>query len=335
MRTYQFSETMMSHALPELMGQIKAPENKNTMKIREMQLIIRVAETSSMTLAAQQLHMTPAAVSAAINRIEKSIGIRLFERTTRSLHLTDEGAVILGGCEEVVMQWQQTLDDAKGHRTELEGTVHLSAPADTSYQILQGVVAQLCVEHPKLHVVLNVGDAVHHVHREAIDMAIRYGPLQDSTLTARKLLDSPRILVASPAYLNQNGEPKTLQSLTTHRCLTLHLSNTPTVEWTLHGHNETHTLSIESPLCGDGFLARQWAISGMGIAFKCLFDVIDDLEAGRLIQILPDYIGDRVAIHVLSPSRRFQPTRVKALTHMLMAHFGAREERCQSWLNRT
>lgn len=301
------------------------------MKIREMELLVRVAETGSMTLAAQQLQLSPAAVSAAVQRIEAAIGVRLFERTTRSLRPTDEGLVIIEGCEDIVDRWQRTLEDAHGQGRELAGTIHLSAPADTTYGILESVIAELCAQHPRLRVVLNIGDAIQHVHKDAIDLAIRYGSLRDSTLLARKLVEAPSVLVASPAYLAARGAPETPQALAEHRCVTLHLSNVPAVVWELQRGDELHALRIDSPLCGDGYLARRWAIAGMGVALKSAFDVIEDLEAGRLVQVLPEYTGGSVAVHAVFRSR-FRPARVRALDAAIAERFAARGARCEAWL---
>ncbi len=301
------------------------------MKIHDMELLVRVAETGSMTVAAQQLYLTPAAVSAAVQRMETAIGVRLFERTTRSLHPTDEGLAVIEGCREVMALWQRTLDSVRGHSTELEGTIHLSAPADTTCQILESTVVELCTEHPKLRVILDTTDTVQHLHRDALDMAIRYGPLQDSTLSARKLCETPSILVAAPSYLEEWGTPDTPEALARHRFLTLHLSNVPTVSWQLQRGDEIYALTVDSPLCGDGYLARRWAIAGMGIVFKSLFDVIDDLEGGRLVRVLPEYTVGQIAIHAVFPSRRFLPARVRALDAVITAHFAARQARCEAW----
>ncbi len=297
-----------------------------------MELLVRVAQTGSMTVAAQQLHLTPAAVSATVQRIENAIGVRLFERTTRSLNPTDEGLVVIGGCQDVVDRWQRTLDDARGDRGELRGAVHLSAPADTTYEILESVVCTLCTDHPKLRVVLDTSDVIQHLHRDAIDMAIRYGPLQDSTLSARKLAEAPGILVAAPSYLAQWGTPATPQALTEHRCLTLQLARVPMVSWRLDGKGEVHELALDSPLCGDGYLARRWALAGMGIALKSLFDVIDHVEDGRLVQVLPDYTSGPSAIHAVFPSRRFKTARVRAVHDAIASHFAVRAARCHAWL---
>lgn len=303
------------------------------MKIRDMTLLVRVADTGSMTLAARQLHLTPAAVSAAVLRIESALGVRLFERTTRTLHPTDEGLAVVEGCRAMVELWRRTLDNARGHSAEPEGTVRLSAPADTTYQLLGAVVARLCAQHPKLRVVLDTSDAVQHLHRDAIDLAIRYGPLQDSALTARKLAEAPLILVASPSYLDQHPAPATPDALAHHRCVTLHLSGTPRVAWRLSSGAQTHTVPLNSPLCGDGHMARIWALEGVGIAFKSLFDVIEDLEEGRLIHVLPVWRGAPMPIHAVFPSRRFLPARVRAVDAAITAAFDARSERCRAWLD--
>lgn len=302
------------------------------MKLDEMNLLIRVAESRSMTRAARQLHLTPAAVSAAVQRIEEALGLRIFERTTRSLHPTDEGLALLETCQEVLTRWQRGLESARGQRADLEGTVHLAAPADTTYEVLDEVVTALCAEHRNLRIVLNVSDAVQHLHRDAIDMAIRYGALADSTLTARKLADGPTILVAAPRYLEQHGVPEHPDDLGAHRCLTLHRSNAPTISWQLLRDGERHALTVDRALCGDGYLARRWAVAGHGIAFKHPFDVIHDLEAGRLVRVLPDYTGRMIPIHMVFPSRQFMPARVRAVATAITAAFAARDARCRAWL---
>lgn len=302
------------------------------MKIRDMEMLVRVAESGSMTLAAQQLHMTTAAVSVAIARIEASIGLRLFERTTRALHPTDAGLVVIEGCVEAVSRWQRALDDARDGQTEIEGTVHLSAPSDTSYLILRPLLQALSSTHPKLRVVLQTSDDIHQLHRDAIDMAIRYGKLSDSSLMARKLYEGPRILVASPAYIARFGTPTNPAHLAAHRCVTLHLSNAPMVSWMLYAQDGTpHRVPIQSPLCGDGYLARCWAIDGLGIALKSLFDVLDDLEAGRLVQVLPAYTGGQVAIHALFPSRTYQPQRVRVVADAVAQRFAQQQDRVLAW----
>ncbi len=303
-----------------------------TMKIREMQLLVRVGETGSMTRAARQLGLTPAAVSASVQRIETALGLRLFERTTRSLHPTSEGLVILEGCQDTIRRWHRALDEARGSAGNLEGIIRLAAPSDTTQQVLSGATAAFCREHEGVRVIVHPTDAMQNVLQEALDVSIRYGDLQDSTLVARKLAQSPRILVASSEYLAEHGTPSTPEALVEHRLLTLQLGNAPEQTWTLCRGDQLEELPIESQMCGDGLLVRRWARDGHGIAFKSLFDVVDDLEAGRLIRVLPDYDGGASTIHAVFPSRRFTPVRVRALVDHLALHFTHRGARCVAWL---
>lgn len=306
--------------------------NIAVVRLREMEMLVRVAEAGSMTLAARQLHMTPAAVSAAIQRVEDALRLRVFERTTRTLHPTDDGLVVLEGCQAVLDRWQQTLDAAQGPGAAPAGTVHLSAPSDTTYRILEPVLSALSTEHAGLRVVVHSSDAVQHLHRDAIDLAIRYGPLRDSTLTARKLVDTPNILVAAPAYLDAHGAPESPAALVTRRCLTLRRAGVPMTAWTLDGPGGEVTVPIDSPLCGDGHLCRRWALAGLGITMKSLFDVIDDIESGRLVRVLPGSTGRGGAIHAVFPSRRFLPARVRVVDAAITAAFDERARRCDAWL---
>ena len=302
------------------------------MKTSEMELLIRVAESGSMTRSARQLNQTPASVSATVSRVEKAMGVRIFERNTRSIRVTSEGLAVLQGCRDVLHRWQQTLDEVEGAGKELMGTVRLSAPADTTYGLVAPVLASLSEKHPKMQIVMHSSDIVQHLHQDAIDMAIRYGAMEDSSLLARKLAQCHSVLVASPAYLSQRGKPTHPRDLDKHRLVTLQLSGIPETSWTLYREGTPVELSVVSPLCGDGYLARQWALAGLGIARKSLFDVVGDLESGRLCRVLPEYTSDSMAIHAVFPSHRYLPSRVRAVDQALARAFSEHVDRCDAWL---
>ena len=305
------------------------------MKLQEMQVLVRVGETGSMSTAARQLHLTPAAVSATIKRVEERLGIRLFERTTRTLHATDAGQAVLDGCRSILSEWSRTLEAIRGEDAELAGTVVISSPADTAYTIVQPLVAELSARHPGLHVVVDVSDGIQHLHRAAIDLAIRYGRLPDSSLTARLLARSHPILVAAPDYLQHHPPLRTPSDLVHHRCLTLRLAGVPTTTWSLHTDAGRVDVHLRRTLCGDGYLVKRWARAGRGIAWKAHLDVIDDLESGRLVQVLPAATGVKKAIHAVFPSRNFQPARVRTVAALLQAAFAERQQRCRAYLERS
>lgn len=305
---------------------------KWSMRLEDMRLLLRVAETGSMSLAARQMRLTPAAVSASLRRLERELGTRIFERSTRSLRATDEGMVILDGCRAVTQRWQQTLEDIQGEGDELRGSVRVSAPGDTAYQIMAPAIIELASRYPELQIVLHCADTLHHLQRDAIDMAIRYGKMQDSSLTARKVSERPGLLVASPTYLSKHPELKEPSDLHEHQTITLQLGERMLDTWTLVHKQDTQRVKLHRPLCADGHLARQWALEGRGIAFKSLFDIIEDLERGTLIQVLPQYFTPKIPIHTVFPSNKHVPVRVRAVEETLRQRFRERDARCDAWL---
>src|ERR1700741_2825162 len=146
------------------------------MQLDDLGLFLRVAQTLSLSETARQLDQTPSAVSARLKRIEEELGVRLVERTTRSLRLTPEG----------------------------ERRMHIAAPTDTSTQFLAEWISDYIKAHPRLAVTLRVGDRMHDLPREAVDIAVRYGELRDSSMVSRVLVRASRFLVASPAYLERS-----------------------------------------------------------------------------------------------------------------------------------
>lgn len=301
------------------------------MKMRELEVLVRVAEAGSMTRAARQLELTPAAVSAIVQRAEATLGLRLFERTTRSLRLTREGRVIVEGSQETLLRWRRALDEARGDTTRLEGVLRVSAPADTTEVLIGDVIASFSGVHPGVTVIAHATDVMQDVLGDALDVTVRYGALNDSSLIAHRLATCPRVLVASPAYLDVYGHPTSPEALRDHRLLTLQLRNTPETTWRLRSAGRTKPLQIDSPLCGDGLRVRRWALAGHGIALKSLLDVVDDLEEGRLVRVLPDVDAGWTPLHAVLPSRRFVPARVRGFVDALVEACAARARRCEPW----
>jgi len=293
------------------------------MEIEDLNLFVRLAQVGSMTKAARQMDQTPAAVSARVKRIEASLGVRLFERTTRTLRLTAEGERFRRTCEATLDAWTQGQSELVGDPNDLAGKVHLAAPADTSQQFLAPWLAAFSIGHPRLEIHIHAGDRMHDLPREAVDIAIRYGELADSTMVQRLLVRSERILVASPAYVGRFGAPAAPGDLMGRRCLAWMSRDQPKVHWSFRSPaGAEESVLVRSALSGDSMLVRQWAIAGEGIAYKARVDVAADLAAQRLVQLLPTFTGEPVPIHALMPSGRFMPARVRALLSLLAERFG-------------
>lgn len=306
------------------------------MHLDDMRLFAEVAELASFSAAARRLDLTPAAVSAAIKRIEATLKARLLERSTRSVRLTAEGERVAQACRSMLSQWQG-LQGALARPGDVDGEVHLAAPADTTYRLLSPWLAPWLDAQPGLRLHLHVSDRLHDLKREAVDIAIRYRPLADSSLVARQLCRGSSVLVASPGYVAQHGAPTRPGDLLQHRCLTLQIGGRLYRDWPLRRRRARRAggadevVRVDGVLCGDGALAHAWALEGRGIAFKALCDVLGSLETGRLVQLLPDHVGPDLPVHAVLPSREFVPPRVRAVLDELAARFAALQARMDAW----
>lgn len=204
----------------------------------------------------------------------------------------------------------------------VEGRIHIAAPTDTSAQFLAPWIGDYVRMHPRLVVTLRVGDRMHALPREAIDIAIRYGELSDSSMVSRTLVRAHRVLVASPRYLERSPPLQSPADLVNHRCLAWLSRDQPKVQWSFVAPTgAAETAIIHPALCGDSLLVREWALRGDGVAYKAHVDVAADLRAGRLVRLLAKYEGEAVPISAVMPSGRHMPTRVRAMVDHLAERF--------------
>lgn len=288
------------------------------MEIADFQLFTHIAQSGSLTGAARQVGLTVAAVSARLKRMEAELQVRLVERTTRAVRLTAEGERFLQTCEAMTMTWARGKAQLRKGARALEGLIRLAAPSDTSLQLLCPWMAEYTNRHPGVRITVLVGDRMHDVNREAVDIAIRYGELEDSAMVGRMLCHSERVLVASPDYVARAGVPGKPADLLGHRCLAWLRRDQAKAHWSFGLQDgRTDTVVIEPVLSGDGALVRAWAIAGAGIAYKARVDVEHDIREGRLVHLLPDLVGEAVPVTAVIASRSYVPTRVRSLLKYL------------------
>ena len=292
------------------------------MHLDDLGLFLRVAHAQSLSEAARHLDLTPASVSARLKRIEEELGVRLVERTTRALRLTPEGERFMQTCDSMTAAWARGQSLLRQDAREVEGRISIAAPTDTSAQFLSDWVADYAKAHPRLLVTLRVGDRMHDLPREVVDIAIRYGELSDSSMIGRVLVRAQRWLVAAPGYLERSPPLRCPADLAAHRCLVWQSRDQPKTQWTfVSPAGVAETVVVEPALCGDSFVVRQWAVRGHGVAYKASVDVAGDVRAGRLVRLLEEYEGEPVPISAVMPSGRHVPARVRAMVDHLAARF--------------
>ena len=292
--------------------------------IGDLQVLLHTARTGSLTGAAQAIGVTPAAASAGLKRLETQLGVRLFERSTRAMRLTTAGQTLLDYATrafDLLAEGEAQLTDT---RTGLVGVIRLAAPSDLARTVLLPWVDDFLAQHPGVELALSVGDRPLDVVRDEIDLTLRYGTLVDSRLVARPLMVTAPRVVAAPSYLAEHPAPQTPADLTAHNCLAYHLAGRPHRIWRFQRDGQWMDVRVRgNRSTDDASLARQWALAGAGVLLKTPLEQMQDIEQGRLVPLLTGWRTEPYPLHVLLPSGRFVPARVRALVDFLAERFSA------------
>lgn len=287
--------------------------------LNELKTFRAIMAAGSLSAAAQRLGVTLAVVSKRLATLEERAGVRLIHRTTRSLSPTEEGLRLLVDVERALDTIESAEARLAGARDEPTGRLRVSAPIALGRRCVAPVLGQLAERYPRLSVSLELDDRVVDIVGEGLDVAIRIGALADSSAMMRKLADNRRVLVASPAYLDEVGRPLSPSEAIHHRFLRYGSAVEP---WRLHGPDGA-TASLAAPArlrVDDGDVVHDWALAGHGVMFKSEVDVADDLAARRLERILPDWHGGDAPIVGLYPSARHVALKTKVFLDQLAVH---------------
>lgn len=290
--------------------------------IADLRVLVQTARTGSLTGAARALGITPAAASATLKRLESQLGVRLVERSTRTMRLTPQGQTLLdyaGRAFDLIAEGEA---QATADRAGLVGLIRLAAPSDLARSTLLPWLDEFMATHPGVQLALSVGDRPLDVVRDEVDLAIRYGHLVDSRLVARRLLDTAPVVVATPGYLARHAAPQTPMELTRHNCLAYDRAGKPHRNWRFSRDGQTVEIHVSGDRSvDDASLARQWALAGAGILIKTPIEQRQEMADGRLVRLLADWQLDPYPLNAILPSGRFVPVRVRALVDFLVSRF--------------
>ena len=290
--------------------------------LQEMVVFTRVVGAGSLSAAARELGLSPALVSRKLAALESRLGVRLINRTTRSLHLTDEGASYHESCARVLAEIDEAEAAVSAGRVEPRGTLKVALPASFGHQHIAPLIPEFAARYPKVHIALSLSDRNLSLIDEGFDLAVRIAELEDSSLAARRLAPNRRVVCASPAYLARHGSPRTPQDLLNHNCIT---ANDFSGTWEYKDpQNRPGTVRVTGRYACDNWeVLREWALAGLGVALKSTWDVHRHLADGSLVEVCPGYTFDSdVAIYAVYPHRRFLPAKTRAFIEFLAASFG-------------
>lgn len=288
----------------------------------EMSVFTKVVASGSLSAAARDLGVSTAVVSRRLAALEARLGVRLVNRTTRRLALTDEGASYHEACARILAEIEDADAAAAARRVEAQGVLKVALPASFGHKHVAPLVPQFAARHPKVQLALSLSDRTVNVIEEGYDVAIRIGALEDSSLAARKLAPNRRVVCASPQYLRRHGSPRTPEDLVGHNCLT---TTDFQMSWDFKGPDGRRGAVRVSGryACDNWEVLREWALAGLGVALKSTWDVRRHLEDGSLIVLLPGYdFGSDVAIYAVYPHRRYLPAKTRVFIDFLAESFG-------------
>ncbi|WP_417500400.1 LysR family transcriptional regulator [Methylophaga sp.] len=286
-----------------------------------------VARLLSFNEAAEELGISPSALSRRISQLEDSLGCRLFQRTTRKVSLTEAGSVYLRFINEALSTIADGQAAVSNFTHEPSGHLRVTLPNLYGQRRIAPKLSMFMLQYPKLTLELSFSDRYVDMVAEGFDLGIRIGILKDSSLIARKLSENNRILCASPDFIKKYGLPKSPDELSEYACLQFRHGEERN-SWHLKSKAESKEVQIRPAVIADNAEAvRRLALSGVGICLLAEFLVEDDLKSGSLERILTDWSGTESSIWLVYPSLRFVPFKTKVLINFLSKEFGNGELR--------
>lgn len=287
--------------------------------ISDLEIFTRIVTAGNMSAAGRELGLSPAVISKRIGHLERRLGVRLFQRTTRQIRLTETGEGFYQRITEVIASIEEAEAFASRGNDRPSGILRLCAPSSFARSHVAPYLAAFMRQHPELKVELIVSDDTIDVVGEGFDVAIRVGELEDSSLVASKLAPCRRVLCAAPGYLERAGVPKSLEELETFECI----STSDHRVWRLLGPEGERPLRVSGRLrTNSSDVVREAVTGGAGIGFRSVWDIEAELLSGRLVVVLPEYRETPgVAIYAVYPSREFVPAKLRVFLDFLEATY--------------
>lgn len=279
--------------------------------LKQLETFVAVVNLGSLSAASRKEDVVPAVIGRRLDNLEHRLGVRLLVRTTRSITLTQEGIAFFEDCQRILRDLREAESSVSSGSVRASGSLHLFAPATYGRLFVAPHIADFQRQHPEVRITLDLSDRLVDLARERIDCAIRIAGMQDSSLVAVRLAEIRRVVVASPAYLEHRGIPETPADIEKHDCLSL-MGDSQSRGWKFKLDGQPLKLKVRSALeCNDGKVLHEWALQGLGLAWRPLWEVKDCLAEGRLIRVLDQFSSADDPVYAVVPQRKYLPSRVR------------------------
>ncbi|MDG3088569.1 LysR substrate-binding domain-containing protein [Vibrio hannami] len=284
------------------------------MQLEDLQVVLTVAEFRSITAAATALDMHTATASAAVKRVEATLGAELFVRTTRRLRLSSAGERYLPECEKAMQMLERAKQNMRDDQDDIDGEIRIALSSDLGRNLVAPWLDEFMATNPKVTLRSHISDSNIDFYRDSVDMALRYGSPSDSSMYGFKICDVPRLLCATPDYLKEYGTPDQPNDLLSHNALLYQLQDTLQDTWKFSDEKQDYKIKLKgNRASNDGDLVRRWCASGSGLAIKSCLDMAPDLLSGTVINVMPEYKPTSTELWLICPSRQSITPSVRQL----------------------
>ncbi|GLO13438.1 LysR family transcriptional regulator [Pseudomonas putida] len=290
--------------------------------VSELAFFTQLIRVGSLAGTARELNLTPPAVSKRLAQLEQRLGVRLLNRTTRSISLTAEGETYLVNARRILGEIEEMERQVSSSRAEPKGLLRVNAPLGFGRTHVGPAVSSFAKRFPEVEVQLHLTDRPIALPNDAIDVAIRFGELPDSRLIARKIAANRRRLCAAPSYLEAHGTPQAPKDLASHNCIVLRQNDAAFGIWRLSRGKHGESVKVHGSLStNDGEVALNWALDGQGILLRAEWNLADHLRSGRLVEVLGDYQTPPADIYAVYLERLNLSAKVSCFVEHLRAFF--------------
>lgn len=294
-------------------------------RLQGMTVFVRVAELGSFSSAARQLSLSKSTVSKHVTQLEERLGVRLINRTTRRLALTEVGSAYRDYCARIVQEIEEAELTAMRHAVEPRGRLKVNAPVTFGFLHLGPLLPAFLARHPGIEIELTLNDRFVDLLEEGFDVAVRVGRLGDSSLVARRFATARHVCAASAAYLDRAGRPEAPAALAGHNCLSYSYGRQPDA-WAFARGAERLSVRVSGNLqANNGDALRAAACAGLGTVYLPDFILGGDLAAGRLVRLLEDWETPEIPIHAVFPPQRHLSAKLRAFVDFLVERLGRRD----------
>jgi len=289
------------------------------MDIQDMRIFARVAAVQNLSAVGTELGLTPGTISKRIQALEDELSARLFDRTTRSIRITEEGAAFLAHVERILAEIEAARASIDDKVSKPKGRLKIAAPACLGRRYVAPALCQFVREFPEIDVHVDLRDRQVNLQEDGYDVAIRTGALADSSLIAKRLAPDRYLVAASPAYLTRHGRPLRPEDLGRHDCLVLGDGR----QWSFSKDGVDTAVRVNGPLrANNGELLCHAAIEGVGLVRASELEVLSELRSGKLVEVLADFeVASNAAVWALYPSTKHVLPRMRVLLDFLAAWF--------------